>query len=155
VAYSITLFVRTSEPVAHRAAQQLVNEIVQRDPAVTATADGDGVGWISYDLTTDRDLRIDQDDLIGDLLSRDPASGSVSMEVNTRPDLVKSQIEWGLRNGGPPSLTDCDGLIEITLVGDLIDWNLVELVCDVVRERWHAIMHDEHDGFETASDDSQ
>ncbi len=121
MAYTITLFVHTSEPVAHQAARQLVDELERRDPAVTATPVNDGVGWISYDLSTDRDLRDDLDDLIRDLLPPDPQDGSVSIEVNTRPDVVKRQIEWGLQNGGPPSLTACDGLVEIILTGGLID----------------------------------
>jgi hypothetical protein len=148
VASTIMLFVRTSEPVAQRAIQQLIDQVVQREPIATAMPDGDGVGWASYELSTERDLRADLSDFERDLLQPDPRSSPISVEVNTRPDLMKEQIAWGLQNGGPPPLERCDGLINITLSGHLVDWDLVQLICDIATEMWDAIVYDEHEGFE-------
>lgn len=148
MAFIIMLFVRTSEPVAQRAIQQLIDQVVQRAPAATAIPDGDGLGWASYELSTGRDLRAELSDFERDLLPPDARRWPVSVEVNTRSDLMKDQIAWGLQNGGPPSLERCDGLVNITLSGHLVDWDLVQLVCDVATEMWDAIVYDEHDGFQ-------
>jgi hypothetical protein len=148
VASTIMLFVHTSEPVAQRAIQQLIDQVVQREPTATAKPDGDGVGWATYELSTGRDLRAELSDFERDLLPPDPRSWPVSVEVNTRPDLMKEQIAWGQQNGGPPSLERCDGLVSITLSGNLVDWDLVELICDVATEMWDALVYDDHEGFE-------
>jgi hypothetical protein len=147
VAYTISLFVRMSEPVAQRAAEDLVRQLIQRDPGVNGVPTGDGVGWASYQLITGRDLHAQVSDFERDLLPPEPRFWPLSVTVNTRPDSVKRQIVWGLENGGPLSLDRCDGLVEMTLVGDLHDWDLVELVCNVATERWNAIICDDHDGF--------
>jgi hypothetical protein len=148
VAYQITLFVRTSEPVAQRVAGELVSRVAQRNPSVTGVPTGDGVGWSSYDLTTGRDGAAQLSEFERDLLPPELGVQSLSVAVTTRPDSVKDQIAWGLENGGPPSLAGCDGFVTLTLVGYVHDWDLVELVCDVATERWDAIMCDDHDGFD-------
>jgi hypothetical protein len=147
VAYTITLFVRTSEPVAQRAAEDLVSQLARRDPRVTGVPSGDGVGWASYELITDRDLHAQLSDFERDLLPPESRVGPISVTVTTRPDSVTRQVAWGLENGGPASLDNCDGFVEMTLVGDLHDWDLVELICNVATERWNAIICDDHDGF--------
>ena len=147
MAYTITLFVRTSEPVAQRAAEDLVSQLSQRDPSMTAVPSGDGVGWASYELVTGRDLHARMTGFERDLLPREPVAWPLSLTVDTRPDSVKRQIAWGLQNGGPLSLDSCDGIVEVTLVGDLHDWDLVELLFDLATERWDAIICDDHDGF--------
>lgn len=147
MAYTITLFVRTSESVAQRAAGFLIDELVQRDPSVAATAIGDGVGWASFELVTNTDLRCQVSAFERDLFDTDLPIWPLAMTLNTRPDSVRDKIAWGLENGGPPSLNHCDGCIELTLVGHLQDWDLIELICDVASERWNAVVCDEIDGF--------
>lgn len=148
MAYEITLFVRTSEPVAQRAAEDLVSRVARRDSSVTGVPTGDGVGWSSYELTTGRDLATHLSEFDRDLLPPELGAQSLSVTVTTRPDSVKDQIAWGLENGGPSSLARCDGFVNLTLVGYVHDWDLVELVCDVATERWDAVMFDDHDGFD-------
>jgi hypothetical protein len=148
VAYEITLFVRTSEPVAQRAAEDLVSRLAQRDSSVTGVPTGDGVGWSAYDLSTGRNVAAQLSEFERDLLPPELGSQSLSVTVTTRPDTVKDQIAWGLENGGPSSLASCDGFVRLTLVGYLHDWELVELVCDVATERWAAIRCDGYDGFD-------
>jgi hypothetical protein len=95
VAYTITLFVRTSEPVAQRAGEYLVSQVVQRNQGVTATATGDGVGWASFELVTDHDLRSQVSVFERDLIDTELPIWPLSMTLTTRTDSVKDQIAWG------------------------------------------------------------
>jgi hypothetical protein len=147
LAYTITLFVRTSEPVAQRAAGDLVGQVVQREPGVSVVPQGDGVGWASYELSTARDLRGQVSDFERDLLPPDLRVWPVAFTVHTGPATVKERVARGLRNGGPAALGRCDGFVELVLVGHLQDWELVEVICAVARERWEAVVGDDHDGF--------
>ena len=106
------------------------------------------MGWASYEVSTGRDLGAELSDFERDLLPPDPRSWPISIEVNTQPDLMTEQIAWGRQNGGPPSLERCDGLVAIALSGRLVDWDLVQLICDVATELWDAIAYDEHEGFD-------
>ncbi|MCM0673912.1 hypothetical protein NCC78_04210 [Micromonospora phytophila] len=153
MAYMITLFVRSGEPVAQRAIHRLAQEVTRRDPAVTTTAAGDGVGWAAYELSAERDLREQVSNLELDLLPPDPKSWPVLLQANTGPQAVKAQIEWGLTQGGPQVLTSCDAFVELSLSGHLIDWKLVRSICEVTTEMWDAVLHDEGSGFDVTLDD--
>jgi hypothetical protein len=59
-------------------------------------------------------------------------------------------VRWGIGEGGPASLRECDALVEVTLVGDLIDWKIVRVICESAVEMWPVTLHDEGSGFDAS-----
>ncbi|MGQ5259588.1 hypothetical protein ACTWLT_02400 [Micromonospora sp. ZYX-F-536] len=149
----MTLFLRSGEPVAQRLLDELVTELRARCPVATATPAGDGVGWASCRLSSDRDVA-------GEARVRYPAAVAageqttpVALRVVTRPDSVKNAVDHGLRQGGPVDLTLCDALAEITTSGYLLDWRIVRTMHRLTSDRWGAILYTEQAGFDTTAPD--
>ncbi|MEN3610973.1 hypothetical protein AAH979_15615 [Plantactinospora sp. ZYX-F-223] len=150
MAYQLTLFAYVGDPVAHHVLPRLVSSVQRRDTAVVAVPTGDGVGWMSCDLSADHDLSADLDELVQDLLPGPPRRWPLALEVTTRPDSVREMVSWGIGEGGPASLSECDALIEVTLVGDLIDWKIVREICESAAEMWQVTLRDETSGFDVS-----
>jgi len=76
-------------------------------------------------------------------LPPDASSSPVLLQLNTQPDAVKRQVEWGLRNGGPYAVATSDTLIELTLSGYITDWTTVRSICQTATRLWNAVLYDE------------
>lgn len=151
----MTLFLRSGEPVAQRLLDELVTELRARYPVVTATSTGDGVGWASCQLASDRDVA-------GEARVRYPAAVAageqttpVALRVVTRPDTVKHAVNDGLRQGGPVELALCDALAEVTTSDYLLDWTIVRTIHWLTSDRWGAILYTEQAGFDTTTPESE
>jgi len=153
LAYTIRMFAQSGEPVAQRAILQLIEATVSLDPAITATPYNDSVGWAAYEVSALRVPAEEPDDLLRDLLPADASSSPVLLQLNTRPDTVKLQVDWGLRNGGPAAVASSDTLIELILSGYLTDWATVRSIRQTATRLWHAVLYDDGSGFAVSLDD--
>ncbi|MDO3684880.1 hypothetical protein [Micromonospora sp. C28ISP2-4] len=145
----MTLFMRSGEPVAQRLLDELVAEIRRRYPVVAATPAGDGVGWASYELSSDRDVVAEARDRYPTAVAAGEQTSPIVLRVVTRPDAVKSAIDHGLDQGGPVDLTFCDTLAEVATSGYLLDWAIVRAIHRLTFDRWAAILYTEQAGFDT------
>ncbi|MFC0533093.1 hypothetical protein [Phytohabitans kaempferiae] len=138
---------RAGEPVAQRALAFLVDAVSVRDPDISSSPGSDGVGWASCELSSSRDVASSMDDLERALLADPVKVWPVFLAVNTRPDMVKDMIRWGLDQGGPDALSRCDAFVEISLSG-VIDWAIVRAVCEAAVEMWSAVLRADGSGFD-------
>ena len=141
---------RAAESAGQRLLDELISEMRARYPAVGSETVGDGIGWSSCELSSDRDVA-------GEARSRYPqavAAGEspipVALNVITRPDFVKSAVVRGIDEDGPAALMSCDALVEITTSGYLLDWMIVRTVHNLAVDRWEAILYTEAAGFDTS-----
>ena len=153
MAYRIQLFARSGEPVAQRAALRLVEESIRLDPAISAKAGDDGVGWAAWELAATRAPAEEPDDLLGDLLPPEARGAIVHLGLSTRPEAVKDQVAWALEVGGPDSVAAADTLIEITLSGPPTDWATVHALGRAAIDLWGAVIYDEDTGFASSLDE--
>jgi hypothetical protein len=76
----------------------------------------------------------------------------ITVEVNTRPDVVQESVRELLEEGGPAALAGCDILVQIHLVGPLTDWPTVRVVWESAMGMWSAVPYAEGHGFATLDD---
>ncbi|PWU60068.1 hypothetical protein DLE60_13115 [Micromonospora globispora] len=150
-----TLFLRSGEPVAQRLLDELVAELRVRYPVVAATPVGDGVGWASCELSSDRDVAGEARARYPTAVAVDEQTTPVALRVVTRPDTVKDAVNHGLAQGGPVDLTLCDTLAEITTSGYLLDWAIVRTIHRLTSDRWAAILYTAQAGFNTTTPESE
>lgn len=155
VAEMMTLFMRSGEPVAQRLLDELVTELRGRCPVVAATPTGDGVGWASCELSSDRDVAAEARVRYPTAVAAGEQTTPVALRVVTRSDAVKSAVNHGLDQGGPVDLTLCDTLAEVTTSGYLLDWTIVRTIHRVTSDRWAAVLYTEQAGFGTTTPDSE
>ncbi|MCI4063670.1 hypothetical protein MRQ36_14175 [Micromonospora sp. R77] len=151
----MTLFMRSGEPVAQRLLDELVAELRTRYPVVAATPAGDGVGWASCELSSDRDVAGEARVRYATVVAASERTTPVALRVVTRPDAVNNAVSNGLDQGGPADLTLCDTLAEVTTSGYLLDWMIVRSIHRLTCERWAAILHTEQAGFGTTTPESE
>lgn len=150
VAEVMTLFMRSGEPVAQRLLNELVAELRTRYPVLAATPTGDGVGWASCELASDRNVAGETRVRYPTAVATSEHTTPVALRVVTRPETVNSAVSNGLDQGGPADLTRCDTLAEVTTSGYLLDWAIIRTLHSLTCERWAAILYTEQAGFDTS-----
>jgi hypothetical protein len=148
VTYSITLFLQSREPVAQRLLDNIVSGVVERQPTTSAALTGDGVGWATCDLTSDRDIAAEARALYPDAVGPAERTTPISLRVTTRPDVVRDAVNARSAQDGPEELSLCDAIAEIVLSGYLLDWTIVKAIHAVAIERWSAIGYTDQAGFD-------
>ncbi|MEU0081258.1 hypothetical protein ABZY58_25445 [Micromonospora tulbaghiae] len=151
----MTLFMRSGEPVAQRLLDELVAELRTRYPVVAAAPAGDGVGWASCELSSDRDVAGEARLRYPTAVAASERTTPVVLRVVTRPDTVNNAVSNGLDQGGPVDLTLCDTLAEVTTSGYLLDWTIVRTIHRLTCERWAATLYTEQAGFGTTTPESE
>ena len=142
------LFGTAEEPVKQHARARFIEEILNRDSLASAILVGDGVGWAAFDLTSERDPRLEMNALLLELAAPDlSAAHSLSIEVVTRHDLVAEMRTSYQETPGAPDLSSCDLYVSMRLVGGVTDWQLVEAVCAAAADLWSAVLHADGSGF--------
>jgi hypothetical protein len=148
VAYNLYLLAQSGEPVAQRAILHLIDAAVRVDSTISSAPHGDGVGWAAYDVSTSRALSDLPDDPLLDFVGPEKSSGPILLQLDTRPDSVRHQVESARRRGAPAAVAGSDTFIELTMSGHTTDWLIADVICAVASRLWNAAMYDEEsDGF--------
>jgi hypothetical protein len=96
--------------------------------AITVIGAGDGATWCAVDL------------------SRNESYAPLLVQFHGNDSTTKAEVSFVGNDDGAPDLSAVNSLLEITLSGE-VDWGLVKLIADFVRQTVTGYPYDEESGF--------
>ncbi len=135
MAFYITFFCKSVKTSALEAFEALIHEIGTREEALEIRTRKDGEGWVTCELASARTGYVRAGDAI--VLELHTDSATVMSEVRDYGDEVNA-----------PRIADADLVITLTLVGDVVDWQLVRNIWLSVAALWPMVPYSDVSGFD-------